>query len=157
MQLARLRSVFFPAFLASALVLGAAFYLELAFGQVACSLCQGQRALLGGFSLVCLVALIHRPGPDIARRYLKASLTLALAGFLLATWHVWLQGQFSEIPCEHTGAGLPADKQCMPITWSFFGMSAPEWSLLAFLGCGLMVASRLVPRRWLNPGNPARS
>ena len=161
MQLACLRSFFFPAFLASALVLCGAFYLEYGLGQVACLLCQGQRILLGGFSLACLSALVQRPG--YARFHLWTCLALALAGALLAARHVWLQGSVtSGLPCVHPTvwlADLPGDwlrgvlsgwTECEPITWSFLDMSAPEWSLLTSFGLGVMVISRLVSRRHVN-------
>ena len=170
MQLACFRSFFFPAFLVSALVLCAAFYLEYGLGLAACPLCQGQRMLLGGFALVCLGALIPRCA--CVRFQLWACLSLAVAGAVLAAWHVWLQGgAASGVPCapatpSMTGQATPGDwlhgmlsglTECAPITWSFLDMSAPEWSLLTFFGLGVMVLSRLIARHRLNPDDSARS
>ncbi|MCU1725061.1 disulfide bond formation protein B [Pseudomonas sp. 5P_5.1_Bac1] len=173
MPLACLRSIFLPAFLASFLVLCGAFYLEFGLGQIACPLCQGQRLLLAAFSLVCLCGLIHRPSRRVARRYLWLCLALAIAGVLLATRHVWLQGLFptDDTPClqsmdylveqgsliEWLQGMLVGAAECVPITWSFMDLSVPELSLLAFLGLGVMVVSRLLPWREVNPPNPARS
>lgn len=168
MQLACFRSFFFPAFLASVLVLCGAFYLEHGLGQAACLLCQGQRILLGSFSLVCLSALILRSAH--VRLHLLACLVFAIGGAALAARHVWLQGgAASGLPCAYSAAIeqaatdnwvqylLSGWTECAPITWSFLDMSAPEWSLLVFLGLGAMVVSRLVSRRSVNPDDAARS
>lgn len=166
MPLACLRSFFFPAFLASFLVLCGAFYLELGLGLAACPLCQGQRFLLGAFSLTCLVALLHMPGRAIARIYLWTGLGLALAGAALAARHVWLQGLFvsPEIPCKlsldyllEQGSAVEwlhglvlGSAECAPINWSFFSLSVPEWSLLAFVGLAVAVLLRLLPKHRVN-------
>lgn len=173
MPLACLRSFFFPAFLASFLVLSGAFYLEFGLGLTACPLCQGQRLLLGAFSLACLVAMLHMPGRTGARIYLWTCLGLALAGGLLAARHVWLQGLFPapEAPCGQSLADLPqrgtmvewlhdlllGSAECVPINWSFFSLSVPEWSLLAFVGLALMVVIRLLPKQRVNLADSPRS
>ena len=166
MPLACLRSFFLPAFLASFLVLSGAFYLEFGLGLIACPLCMGQRFLLGAFSLTCLVVLLRRPARAVARIYLWACLGLALAGTALAARHVWLQGLFPapEVSCRQTMAylfeqGTVAEwvhglllgaPECAPINWSFFGLSVPEWSLLAFVGLVSAVLIRLIPKRRVN-------
>lgn len=170
MQLACFRSFFFPALLASVLVLCAAFYLEYGLGQVACQLCQGQRILLGAFALVCVSALIH--GSARTRFHLWACLSLAFAGATLAARHVWLQGAVaSGVSCAHANPAMAGQAsagdwlhgllsgwaECAPITWSFLDMSAPEWSLLTFFGLGVLVLSRLIARHRLNPDDSARS
>lgn len=173
MPLACLRSFFFPALLASFLVLAGSLYLEFGLHLAACPLCQGQRLLLGAFSLVCLGALLHMPGRVGRRLYLWACLGLALAGGALAARHVWLQGLFTspEIPCEQNltyllerGTALEwlhglflGSAECVPINWSFFSLSVPEWSLLAFVGLALMVLIRLLPKRRVNLADPAGS
>ncbi|OLS63167.1 disulfide bond formation protein B [Pseudomonas putida] len=166
MPLACLRSFFFPAFLASFLVLSGSFYLEFGLGLAACPLCQGQRFLLAAFSLTCLGAMLHMPGPTAARRWLCLCLGLSLLGSALAARHVWLQGLFPvpEIPCEQNLAYLLehgtvlewlhglvlGSAECVPITWSFFSLSVPEWSLLAFVALALAVLLRLLPKHRLN-------
>ncbi|MDG9883957.1 disulfide bond formation protein B [Pseudomonas sp. GD04058] len=166
MPLACLRSFFFPAFLASFLVLCGSFYLELGLGLAACPLCLGQRFLLATFSLTCLMAMLRAPGRSGARIWLWACLGQSLAGSALAARHVWLQGLFPspEIPCEQNLAYLLeqgtasqwlhalvlGSAECVPITWSFFSLSVPEWSLLAFVGLAVAVLIRLLPQRRLN-------
>jgi len=166
MPLACLRSFFFPAFLVSFLVLSGAFYLEFGLGLVACPLCLGQRLLLGAFSLTCLGAMLHMPGRAAVRTYLWLCFGLALAGGALAARQVWLQGVFPdpETPCVQSLAYLIeqgtllewlhglllGSAECVPINWSFFSLSVPEWSLLAFVGLALMVLLRLLAKRRLN-------
>lgn len=172
MPLACLRSIFFPAFVASFMVLAGALYLEYGLGQIACVLCQVQRLLLGAFSLICLCVLIRRPGRAASRLCLWLCLALAFAGALLAAAHVWLQCQlpFADDSCLGAMAGLigqdtaerlrnlwTGSSGCLPVTWSFLSLSVPEWSLLAFLGLGLLAGLQLSHRGGLNPGDPARS
>ncbi|MDU9391085.1 disulfide bond formation protein B [Pseudomonas sp. zfem002] len=166
MPLACLRSIFFPAFLASLLILAGSFYLEHGLGLLACPLCQGQRLVLGAFSLTCLAALVHGAFRAGVRRYLWLCLALALCGALLASRHVWLQGLSlsPEVSDLHSMTHLLAhgtstewlqsmflgSAECVPITWSFLSLSVPEWSLLAFVGLALMMLFRLIPRHQLN-------
>lgn len=173
MSLACLRSFFLPAFLASALVLCGALYLELGLGLLVCPLCQSQRLVLAAFSLLCLAGLIHRPRLRGERFYLWSCLALALSGGLLAARHVWLQGFFSHVdgPCVEsmaylTAQGTPGEwlhglligsANCVPINWSFLDLSVPEWSLLGFLGLAVLVVSRLVNARRRNPSEAVGS
>jgi len=169
MPLACLRSIFFPALLASFLVLAGSFYLEYGLGLLACPLCQGQRLVLGAFSLTCLAAMVQLALRGSVRFHRWLCLALASFGALLAARHVWLQGLSlsPEVPDLHSMAhllqqGTPAQwlesmllgsADCVPITWSFLSLSVPEWSLLAFLGLALMMLFRLMPRRQLNLGD----
>ena len=61
MSLAPSRSLFFLAFLAGALTLGASFYLEFGASLRPCFLCQMQRGFLAVFTLINLLAAIHSP------------------------------------------------------------------------------------------------
>lgn len=149
MPLACLRLPFFLALVLSTLALGGAFYLEAAFGLEPCPLCQSQRVVLGGFAIVCLVALLHGAGRVAARVYSLLSLLFALGGAALASRQVWLQSQ-SAAPvgeCSHPlsylfehitlrelfDTLLVSSRECVALTWSFLDLSLPEWSLLAFL------------------------
>ncbi|MFD2640775.1 disulfide bond formation protein B [Pseudomonas japonica] len=169
MPLACLRSIFFPAFLASVLILAGSFYLEHGLGLLACPLCQGQRLVLGAFSLTCLAALVQLSFRAGVRCHLWLCLVLALCGALLASRHVWLQdlSLSPEVSGLHSmthllAHGTPAEwlqsmllgsAECVPITWSFLSLSVPEWSLLAFLGLALMMLFRLIPRRQMSLGD----
>lgn len=168
MPLACLRTFFFSAFLASLLILSGALYLEYGLGVAACPLCETQRLVLSAFSLTCLAGLIFRAGLRTERIFLGTSLFLALSGGLFAARHVWLQGlhPLVEMTClksmgylyeqgtlgEWLHSMLIGSVDCVPINWSFIGLSVPEWSLLAFLGLALAVGFRLGLAKRLNPG-----
>jgi disulfide bond formation protein DsbB len=150
MHLVRSRSLFFLAFLACASILGAAVYLQRVIGSAPCPLCVIQRVLLSGCSGVLLAAALHKPGIVGWRVYSGCLLALALTGAAVAARQVWLQ----ESPPENTASCLAnlqyvLDTQpyfkvvyliltggagCSEITWTLFGISLPEWSLLAFSG-----------------------
>lgn len=153
MHLARTRSLFFLASLACALIVGAAFYLERVAGSAPCPLCYVQRALFAALSFVSLVAAFHAPQKRGWRLYSFVMLLLSLVGAATAGRHVWLQAS----PPENMASCLEnlrylLDTQpylkvlslilaggagCSEITWSLFGISLPEWSLLAFSGMSL--------------------
>ncbi|MCE1118760.1 MULTISPECIES: disulfide bond formation protein B [Pseudomonas] len=157
MSLACLRSLFFPAFLASFAVLVASFRLESVVGLVPCALCFSQRLMLGLYALTSLVAVIHLPGVRGLRGYAWLTLLCAVAGALLAGRHVWLQGaplpvvdcqlpvtQLMQQPIgEIARLLLLGSTDCVSISWSFLDLTLPEWSLLAFLLLGA------VPLSWL--------
>ncbi|WP_122314740.1 disulfide bond formation protein B [Pseudomonas cichorii] len=170
MHLARTRSLFFLAFIASALILGTAIYLQKAFGLPPCALCFFQRAIIIGCGLLCLVAFIHAPQAAGWRRYCVFLLLLALLGALGAGIQIWLQTASAEelAPIfnryEHLLDALSRDGGnerlrsdayvCAEINWSLFGITLPEWSLLAFLILGFLALYPLFSelRRWMSPG-----
>ena len=153
MHLARTRSLFFLAFFACASGVVAAFYLEHVAAGAPCPLCFIQRALLLACSGICLVAALHKPGRSGWRVYSGVLLGVALAGAAIAARQVWLQDSPPEdlTSCvanlQHLLDTQPYLKVvylilvgaagCAEITWSLFGISVPEWSLLAFSGISL--------------------
>ncbi len=156
---ARLRTRFLPACLASLAILVASFYLEGALGLMPCALCFSQRVMLGGYTLVCFVAVLH--GPQLAgiRRYMVAALACALTGAALAARHVWLQGVVgSACPEPLPGVFEPPwhevawnllwnGSDCGSLTWSFIDLTLPEWSLMAFLLLASMPLTYLLALR----------
>ncbi|MCP3748461.1 disulfide bond formation protein B [Pseudomonas sp. SBB6] len=162
MLLARLRTLFFPALLASVLVQAAAVYLEFGLGLVPCPLCYSQRLFLGAFALVCLCALVHSPGRLGTRVYAALALFCATGGALLAARHVWLQGNpaLSSIECQpafdYVIESMPmvqvikvmviGSADCVPINWSFLDLTLPEWSLLSFVLLATLPIVRLLGR-----------
>ncbi|WP_422418142.1 disulfide bond formation protein B [Pseudomonas sp. GZD-222] len=162
MPLARLRSMFLPALLASVLMLATAFYLEWGMALAPCPLCYSQRLFLGGFALVCLCAVVHAPGYQGTRIYAALALLCATGGALLAARHVWLQGTPPlHIGCqpsmgyfaEHLPLGqlleimVLGSPECMPINWSFLDLTVPEWSLLSFVLLAALLFFRLFVQR----------
>jgi disulfide bond formation protein DsbB len=112
-----------------------------------------QRALLLVCSAICLVAVWHKPAQFGWRVYSGILFTVALSGAAVAARQVWLQ----DSPADNLASCVEnlrylLDTQpysqvvyliliggagCAEITWSLLGISAPEWSLLAFSGLGL--------------------
>ena len=162
MLLARSRSLYLLVSLACLAVLGAAFYLEMQVGLEPCSLCITQRVLLGAVTLTCLAVAAHSPQRIGWRIYSFLVLLLALAGGLSATRQIWLQAQPPMLsqgchpgldymvqvwsPAELWHALLLGTPECARINWTLFGLSLPEWSLLAFAGVALFALSQLLHR-----------
>ncbi len=153
MHLAHTRSLFLLAFLVCASIMGAVIYLERVAGSAPCPLCDVQRALLFACAGICLTAALHKPARLGWRIYSGALVVVALIGAATAGRQVWLQAS----PPENLAACLDnlqylldtkpyvkvlalilaGSAGCSEITWSLFGISIPEWSLLAFSGMTL--------------------
>lgn len=153
MHLARTRSLFFLASFACVLIMGVIVYLERVIGLMPCPLCYVQRALLLLFAMLSLLATVHSPGRVGWRVYSGLLLLVAGAGAAVAARQVWLQA----MPPEDLESCLANLQQlidsrpwfdvvtlilagsagCNEITWSLFGITLPEWSLLAFAGAML--------------------
>ena len=170
MSLAPSRSLFFLAFLAGALTLGASFYLEFGASLRPCFLCQMQRGFLVVFTLINLLAAIHSPKRSAIYLYGVASMGCALLGAITAVRQVLLQNAAPELagdcwPSLHhmienlslwqaLQLTVQGSVDCMEITWTLFDLSLPEWSLLFFLGMlmlGVMQFSRLFLSQRLRP------
>ncbi|WP_397450536.1 disulfide bond formation protein B [Pseudomonas sp. NA-150] len=162
MHLAHSRSLFFLAFIACALIMGGVFYLEYGVGLEPCPLCIVQRVFMIAFGLISLAAFLHAPGKIGWRIYSALILLCALAGAGTAGRQVWLQTAPAQDPASCLpGLGyllqtMPFTKvvsllfdgtaDCIEINWTLFGMSIPEWSLLAFAGLILLAAYQLLQR-----------
>lgn len=150
MHLARTRSLFFLAFLTCALIIAAVLYLQHAVGLEPCLLCLSQRAAMVSCGVLTLAAACHSPGVTGWHRYCVALLMVALVGAAMAGFQVWLQTASADelIPVfaalDSLSPGRWSDSfhvnaaVCAQITWSLFGLSLPEWSLLAFVGLALL-------------------
>lgn len=144
------RTLFFVASLGSVLIMIGALYLEHGVGLEPCPLCILQRLAVIGFGLVSLVAAIHGPKRTGQRIYAALAFVMAAAGAGVAGRQIWLQ----QVPADELPACLPSldymlealpfrevislmlhgSADCAKITWTLFGISIPEWSLLAFIG-----------------------
>ncbi|MCO6055860.1 disulfide bond formation protein B [Pseudomonas sp. MOB-449] len=162
MSLASPRSLFLLAFLACVAVMGGALYLEHALGLEPCPLCIVQRIFIIGFGIICLIAALHGPERMGRRIYAALALLFAVGGAATAGRQVWLQS----VPADQLPACLPSldyimealpfqdivklmlhgTADCAEVTWTLFGMSIPEWSLLAFAGCILFSLYQLLRR-----------
>ncbi|MCQ2997929.1 disulfide bond formation protein B [Pseudomonas syringae] len=156
MQLARTRSLFFLVFIACAMIVGSVVYLQcVVVGLSPCVLCLWQRAVFVASGLVALIATIHAPGRAGCGAYSAVILLLTLSGASIAGGQVWLQtatvdqtieviaqverlldmlSLYSQVDRLRSDATF-----CAEISWSLFGISLPEWSLLAFVGLALVM------------------
>lgn len=162
MSLAPSRSLFFLAFLAGVLTLGASFYLEFGVSLRPCFLCQMQRGFLAAFTAINLIAALHNPKRSVIYLYGLVSMGFALLGAITALRQVLLQDVASDQaangwPCLHPAIenlsfwqalqlAVKGTVDCVEIHWTLFDLSLAEWSLLFFLGMlfvGVMQFSRL--------------
>lgn len=163
MSLAPSRSLFFLAFMAGALTLGASFYLEYGALLRPCFLCMVQRILLAAFTLINLVAAIHGPKRSGIYLYWLASMGCALLGAITAVRQVLLQNTPAEqlptcwpslqymienlSPWQALKLTFKGTVDCVEINWTLFDLSLPEWSLLFFIAMlilGVTQFSRLL-------------
>ncbi|MGX5221383.1 disulfide bond formation protein B [Pseudomonas segetis] len=162
MQLASPRSLFLLAFLGCVALMGGALYLEHVVGLEPCPLCILQRIAVILFGLFCLIAAIHGPGRIGRRIYAALALFSALVGAGTAARQIWLQS----IPADQLPACLPSleymmdalpfqeiirvvlhgSADCAEVNWTLFGMSIPEWSLLAFIAMIIFALLQLFRR-----------
>ena len=164
MSLACSRSLFFMAFTAGALALGASYYLEYAVGLTPCSLCLVQRLFLTLLSACCGLAAVHGPGRLGLSLYWGGALGASLGGTTGAWRQVLLQGDtLSELAnCspdpEALMSSLPwfcatirmfkGSADCAEISWTLFDLSIPEWSLLFFVAMSIFAVYQLLRLVW---------
>lgn len=162
MSLARPRSLFLLGFLGCVVLMGVALYLEHAVGLTPCPLCIVQRICVIAFGVFCLIAAIHGPGRTGQRVYAAFALLSGAAGAATAGRQVWLQSvPADQLPSclpslEYMMGALPFQEivrlvlhgtaDCAEVTWTLFGLSIPEWSLLAFAGMILFALYQLLRR-----------
>jgi len=140
-----------------AVLMGVGLYLEHVVGLEPCPLCVMQRIFFILVGVVALIAGIQAPGKRGRRIYGVVLLLLAAAGAATAGRQVYLQ----TVPAEELAACLPSldymmqalpfqeiirlvlhgTADCAEVNWTLFGLSIPEWSLLAFV---LLMALSLV-------------
>lgn len=150
MSLIRSRPLFFLAFAGCVGLMAAALYLEHIVGLEPCPLCVVQRICVIAFGLICLLAGVHAPGKVGRRVYAGLGSLMALLGAATAGRQVWLQSvPADQLPSclpslEYMMAALPFQEiirlmlhgtaDCAEVSWTLFGLSIPEWSLLGFVG-----------------------
>jgi len=134
--------------------LGFAYYAQFGLGLEPCPLCILQRLTLLVLGAMFLLATVHNPSGWGARVYGALIGLVAGVGASIAARHVWLQ----HLPPEETprcGPGLdylletlPLNElvrevltgsgECARVDWTLLGLSMPEWTLLLFLGLGVL-------------------
>lgn len=148
-------------FLACAALLGYGYYLQYVQGLEPCPLCMFQRVALMVLGGVFLLAFLHGPRGWGGKVYALLLLLAAGSGAALATRHVYLQNlppdQVPEcgpdleflmdvFPLKDVVLTvLQGSGSCAEISWQFLGLTIPAWTLVMFIGLGLVG----VVRNWV--------
>lgn len=131
-----------------------AYYAQFYIGLAPCPLCIFQRLALFAVGVALLAATLHNPRDRGAKVYGALIGLIAAIGATVAARHVWLQ----HLPPEEAprcGPGLDYMLQTMPLNetirevltgsgecaevdWTLLGFSIPEWTLLLFIGLGVV-------------------
>lgn len=138
-------------FLACAVLLAGAYYLEFVSGMEPCPLCIFQRMAIAGVGVGFLIAFVHGPGRVGAAIYSVVIGLAALVGVALAVRHLWLQSlPEDEVPA--CGPGLDYMMDVLPLQSVIrqvlagsgecaevdllLGVTLPVWTLGAFILLG---------------------
>jgi disulfide bond formation protein DsbB len=163
MSLACSRSLFFMAFIASTLALGASWYLEYAIGLKPCGLCLVQRFFLMLLTGICLMAAIHGSQRRGSFVYWLLALLACLGGTVTAWWQILLQSDPQRFARCLSDQGEPfgsapwmcvllrlfrGNSDCSEISWTLFDLSIPEWSLLFFVALLILSIYQLLRLVW---------
>jgi len=120
-----------------------------------CPLCVFQRLAFALVGAIALVALVHNPKMVGQRIYAVLLFLASGLGAGIAGRHVWLQHLPADQVPACSGMGLDymrelfplsevitrtltGSGECAKIDWHFLGLSMPEWTLLWFVGFGLL-------------------
>ena len=149
------RAQFAFGFLACAGLLGYAIYSQYQLFLDPCPLCIFQRIAFAGLGVVFLLGGLHAPKGIWGRRsYGLLALIPASIGLGIAGRHVWLttlpEDQVPECGpplqfmmetnplTEVIGKVLTGSGECAKVDWTLLSLSIPEWTLLLFLGLGVL-------------------
>jgi len=142
------------AFLGCAGGLGFAYYVQHYLGFEPCPLCIFQRLALLAVGLVFLAAALHNPRDWGAKAYGVLVGIVAGVGAAIAARHVWLQHlppeeaprcgpsleyMLESFPLNETiREVLTGSGECANVDWTLLGFSMPEWTLVLFIGLGIV-------------------
>jgi protein dithiol:quinone oxidoreductase len=137
-------------FLATALIIGTALYMEHVMLLEPCGLCITQRVFVVLAGLVCLAAAIHNPAAKGRRNYAFGAAAMCVTGSYFAIRQIWLT-YLPEDQVPACGPGfsymldnfplmdtlnflLKGDGNCAEVSWRFLGIfSIPELALMGFI------------------------
>jgi disulfide bond formation protein DsbB len=140
-----------------------AYYMQYIMGLQPCPLCMLQRFILVLIGLVLLVAAVHNPGSRGAGIYAALTVFFSIAGLAAAGRHVWLQ----HLPADEVPACAPSwdylidafplkevvrtmlhgSGDCAEVSWTFLGLSIPEWMLPVFAGFAVLGIVQFIHRQ----------
>ena len=133
----------------------AVYYLEGVLYLAPCPLCTVDRGLFLLIALISLISVVHNPHGVFLWIYTSLSSVVALLGIAVGIRHIWLQNlpadqvpecgpdlaymldvfpMIDVIKRLFTGAG-----QCAEVSWTFYGITLPQQTLLLFIGLLLMI------------------
>jgi disulfide bond formation protein DsbB len=155
------RRLFALMFLATAALLGTAFYMEYVMLLEPCPLCMMQRIWVGIAGVLALAAALHGRG---IRTWSVLVGAAALIGSGFSMRQLWLQSlppdqvpacgpglsYMMEVfpPIEVLEAMVFGTGNCAEVSWTLLGLSIPAWVLIAF--AALLVGSVLA---WKSAGS----
>ena len=135
-------------------LLAYALYAQYVDGLHPCPLCITQRAFFALTGLFALLGLIFHP--QQTGRYISGG------GAAVAYRQVWLQSlppdqvpacgpsleyMFDNLPFSEAFSTLMmGDGNCAEVVWTLFGLSMPNWALIAFVGLGLAAIASALPQ-----------
>lgn len=140
---------YFIAFIAVALLLGGAAYLQIYMGVNPCPLCLLQRFTLGALGAVFLLGVVC--SSKACGRWITGLLSLIVssAGIILSGRQVWLQyypaqtGENCEASLQYLLSAFPLDQvikkifvggtECSRVDWQFMHVSLAQWSFICFI------------------------
>lgn len=143
-------------FLACAVLLAFALYLQYYEYQDPCPLCILQRVVFIALMAVFLAGALHGPQRTGVRVYSMLLVVISLAGAGIATRHVWLQ-HLPKDKVPECGPGLEymlkkfplfdafekifhGSGECAEVGWTLFNLSIAGWSLVWFVLLGAFAA-----------------
>ena len=143
--------------IACVLLLLYGYYLEIFLNLPPCPLCVLQRFVIALLGIAFLAAAMQDPKRRAARVYGGYIAVVAAIGVSIAGRHVWLVHMASDgaetclpglgyllnaLPIAETlRLVLLESGNCGGTVWSFLGLSIPEWTLIAFIGFGVIGAT----------------
>lgn len=159
------RTFYALGFVATACILGFAYYLQYVVGLQPCALCIFERVAMFACALVFLIGALHGPLGWGRWVYVVLSVAASGVGTAIAARHLWIQSlPPDKVPA--CGPGLNTMLQMMPLKQvfmavlhgsgecavvhaRFLGLSLPGWTLVAYVLLGLwaITAMVLAPRR----------
>lgn len=148
------RPLFVLGFVACALLMTAALYLQHVSGLEPCPLCILQRIAVIALGAVFVIAALHNPRRSGQRVYGLLLMLLAATGAAIAGRHVWLENlpedrvpacgpsldyMLENLPFARTlELVLRGSGECAEVSWRMLGLSIPSWTLIAFAGFFLL-------------------
>jgi len=146
-------------FLGGVFTILAGAYMEHVMKLQPCPLCITQRAFFDLIGVLGLIAAIHNPRTRGLVVYASLGLVAAIGGGYFAQHQVWLQSlPADQVPACGPGLAymfevfpfmeamkllLQGDGSCAHVD-KILGLSLPKWSLIAFIGFGLVNLWQLI-------------